>query len=75
MDTGGRVHKVPFNIVSNATEAMQDQEIRLLRVRTESEASEGRTQVIISDTGPGIMRQDLNQILDSSEAILLPTDG
>ena len=60
----GRVEQVLFNIVSNATEAMQGQETRQLRVRTESGASEGHMRVIISDTGTGILHQDLKQIFD-----------
>jgi len=60
----GRVEQVFFNIVSNAAEAMQGRDTRVLRVRTEFDASGGHTRVVIADTGPGIARKDMKHIFD-----------
>ena len=60
----GRVGQVFFNLVSNATEAMEGRETRVLRVDTNHMVDEGRVQVVISDTGPGISKGNLKHIFD-----------
>lgn len=60
----GRVGQVFFNLVSNATEAMEDRETRVLRVETQHLVDQGRVRVMISDTGSGIANGNLKHIFD-----------
>lgn len=58
-----RILQVIFNIISNAIEAMEGQETKVLRITTKA-ASDGFVQVVISDTGTGIDQDNMSKIFD-----------
>lgn len=59
-----RLEQVIFNLISNATEAMTGQEIKILRITTRLSISEDYVQVIISDNGTGIDHRDMDKVFD-----------
>ena len=59
-----RIEQVIFNLISNATEAMAGQEVKILRITTRLSSSEDYVQVIISDTGTGIDHSDMDKVFD-----------
>jgi PAS domain S-box-containing protein len=59
-----RLGQVIFNIIANASDAMAEQENKMLRIITKPAASQDYTQVIISDTGTGIDRSDMDKIFE-----------
>jgi len=59
-----RLGQVIFNIIANASDAMAEQENKMLRIITKPAASQDYMQVIISDTGTGIERSDMDKIFE-----------
>ena len=59
-----RILQVIFNIISNATEAMEGQETKVLRIKTNAATSDEFVQVRISDTGTGINQDTMSKIFD-----------
>ena len=59
-----RILQVLFNIISNATEAMEGQETKVLRIKTNAATSDEFVQVVISDTGTGIDQDNMSKIFD-----------
>ena len=60
----GRVEQAFFNLIANALEAMEDRESKVLRVHTNYIPGEKCIRVMISDTGPGIAKENLKHIFD-----------
>ncbi len=59
-----RILQVIFNIISNAIEAMEGQETKVLRITTNAATSDEFARVVISDTGTGIDRDNMSKIFD-----------
>lgn len=59
-----RLEQVIFNLVSNAIEAMADQEAKILRITTRPSSSEDYVQIMISDTGTGINHSYMDKVFD-----------
>ena len=70
-----RIEQVLFNIISNATAAMEGQGDKTLSVITNPAPSEDYVQVIISDTGPGIDHNFMNRIFDPFFTTKDPAQG
>jgi PAS domain S-box-containing protein len=59
-----RIEQVIFNIIANASAAMEGREGKMLRILTRPADSKGRVQVVISDNGTGIERSDAERIFE-----------
>jgi signal transduction histidine kinase len=59
-----RILQVIVTIISNAVEAMEGQETKILRITTRRGSSKEFAQVIISDTGTGIDQDAMSKIFD-----------
>jgi len=59
-----RIMQVIFHIVSNAVEAMEGKEAKLLRIMTRRLSSKKFVQVVVSDTGTGIDQDTMSKIFD-----------
>jgi two-component system NtrC family sensor kinase len=59
-----RIVQVIFHIISNATEAMEGKQKKILRITTRRAISEEFVQVVVSDTGTGIDQDIMSKIFD-----------
>lgn len=59
-----RVEQVLLNIISNAIFAMAGRDERRLYIRTKTDVSKESVQIEISDTGPGVDKEIINNIFD-----------
>jgi signal transduction histidine kinase len=59
-----RIEQVIFNIIANASAAMEGREHKILRIETRQTESKDHVQVIISDNGTGIESSDAERIFE-----------
>ncbi|MBW1767654.1 MAG: FHA domain-containing protein [Deltaproteobacteria bacterium] len=59
-----KVQQVILNIISNAVLVMSGQATRMLRITTKPTPSNGFAQIIISDTGTGIVDSYIDKVFD-----------
>jgi signal transduction histidine kinase len=59
-----RMERVFLNLISNAAEAMADEDVKNLGIATMPSPSDKALQIIISDTGSGIHELDLPKVFD-----------
>lgn len=59
-----RIEQVLLNIITNAIFAMAGRDERCLYIRTKTDASNECVQLEISDTGPGVDKEIINNIFD-----------
>ncbi|OPL16424.1 MAG: hypothetical protein AVO39_06120 [delta proteobacterium MLS_D] len=61
-----KIEQVFVNLLSNAMEAMENNDKKIIRVETKNvmESSGGRAKIVISDAGTGIVEKNLGRIFD-----------
>lgn len=62
-----KIEEVLLNLISNAMDAMEGQEKKILRITTEKESLPGdhdQLRIMIADTGTGIKSEDMSKIFD-----------
>lgn len=58
----GKFHQVVVNLLSNARDATEEQEHRLIRVTVSKEV--GEAKIVVKDNGKGIKEEDLDKIFN-----------
>ncbi len=70
-----KIAQVIFNIISNATSAMSKQPNAVLTIITDQPSPGGPVQAVISDTGPGIKKEDIYRVFDPFFTTKGPNQG
>lgn len=70
-----KIEQVIFNIITNALSAMAGRDNKVLRISTNLTALKDYVQLLISDTGPGIVQSEKTKIFDPFFTTKDPAEG